>query len=107
MRITRTSLALAVALVAGPALADDTLDAALGGGLGGATGAVLGNEVGGRSGAILGGAVGAAAGTAITVDGDRHYDDRHDHDGREVYYVPDRRGQGYFCPPGQAKKGRC
>lgn len=106
MRITGPFLALALALSAGPALADDTVDAALGGGLGGAAGAVLGNEIGGRNGAILGGAVGAAAGTAITVDRDRHYD-RHDHDRREVYYVPDRRGHGYFCPPGQAKKGRC
>jgi len=91
---------------------NSTLDAAIGGGLGGATGAAIGNEVGGRDGAILGGALGAAVGTAITTDSD----ERH----RETHYVEQpRRYEHYepapatvyprstFCPPGQAKKGRC
>ena len=34
----------------------------------------------------------------ITVEGDDHHDGNHrDHDNRD----------GDFCPPGQAKKGRC
>lgn len=90
------------------AVADDTADAALGGGIGGAIGAALGNEVGGRDGAILGGAVGAATGAAITTkdhgeyyrDHDRH---RHDYGDRRSY----RKSRGHFCPPGQAKKGNC
>ena len=35
---------------------NSTLDAAIGGGFGGAAGAAIGNEVGGREGAIVGGA---------------------------------------------------
>jgi len=80
------------------ALDDETVDAAVGGGLGGAAGAAIGNEIGGRNGAILGGAVGGAGGAAITTD-----DDDHDHyRGHDDHY----RGRD-FCPPGQAKKGRC
>lgn len=91
---------------------NSTLDAAIGGGVGGATGAAIGNEVGGRDGAILGGALGAAVGAAITTDSDEHH--------REPQYVEQpRRHEHYepapapvrpsntFCPPGQAKKGRC
>lgn len=88
---------------------DSTLDAAIGGGLGGAAGAAVGNEIGGRDGAIVGGAVGAAIGTAVTTDSE--------HRRSEPYYEPPRRQYegapsgsypGYrFCPPGQAKKGRC
>nr|WP_324197262.1 glycine zipper domain-containing protein [Marinobacter sp. CA1] len=90
------------------AVADDTVDAALGGGIGGAIGAAIGNEVGGRDGAILGGAVGAATGAAITTKDDNEY--RHDRDRRRRDY-DDRRSHresgGHFCPPGQAKKGNC
>ena len=90
-----------------PAWADDSVDAAIGGGIGGAIGAVIGNEVGGSDGAILGGALGGAGGAAIATDDDRDYrrddyrygDHHRAHDGH--------RGQGRFCPPGQAKKGRC
>ena len=87
------------AMMTAPAFAehdDDTLDAAIGGALGGGAGAAIGNEVGGRNGAILGGALGGAGGAAVATDcDDGHRDDRH---------FDDRRG---FCPPGQAKKGRC
>lgn len=62
--------ALLTLAAVGSVQASDTVDAAIGGGLGGAAGAAIGNEVGGRDGAIIGGAVGAAAGTAITTDGD-------------------------------------
>ena len=106
-------LLLPVAMFTAMANADNsTLDAAIGGGLGGATGAAIGNEVGGRDGAIVGGALGAAVGTAITTDSDEHH--------HEAQYVEQPRRQEYyepapatvyprstFCPPGQAKKGRC
>lgn len=99
------ALALAATLMTAPALANhdnDTLDAAIGGGLGGAAGAAIGNEVGGRNGAILGGALGAAGGAAVTTD---RY---HDHYYGDHYYGNhfDRR-RGRFCPPGLAKQGRC
>lgn len=106
-------LILPVMLFTAMANADNsTVDAAIGGGLGGATGAAIGNEVSGRNGAILGGALGAALGTAITTDPDkRHRETRyveqprryeyHEHDPETVY------PRSTFCPPGQAKKGRC
>lgn len=55
----------------------------------------------------------------IDADGHRHYDPYHYHyrDSRRYYHRHefqrphhhdyDRRGEGHFCPPGQAKKGRC
>lgn len=85
---------------------DSTTEAAIGGGLGGAAGAVIGQQVGGREGAILGGAIGGAAGTAIAVDKDG---DSHHHvtgnQGPAIIVAPS--GRGSFCPPGQAKKGNC
>lgn len=109
-------------LSASAALADDfSSRAAVGGGLGGALGAFVGSEVEGRSGAMVGGALGAAVGAAIATDGQhRHNDERRvvyegypprvehhyyvdDYDYRGPYYGH----PGYFCPPGQAKKGRC
>ena len=49
---------------------------------------------------ILGGAVGGATGAAITTDGSKN----------EKSYSKQpvsNNNQGSFCPPGQAKKGRC
>ena len=91
---------------------DSTLDAAIGGGIGGATGAAIGNEVGGRDGAIVGGALGAAVGTAVTTDSEQHHSEPHYvTPPREYEHHEDahpRRHRSYrFCPPGQAKKGRC
>ena len=101
-----------------------TLDAAIGGGIGGAAGAAIGNELGGRDGAIVGGALGGAIGAAVNTD-DKP---RHTHKQRETHYVSDYPHYNYsrynypryrsvypqhvhphsrFCPPGQAKKGRC
>lgn len=104
-------ISLAAALTAVPALADrDTLDAAIGGGLGGAAGAAIGNEIGGRNGAILGGAAGAAGGAAISTDRrDDYYGDRRRYDPRydDRRYYRDRAPRGGFCPPGLAKQGRC
>ncbi|WP_240618395.1 hypothetical protein [Halomonas heilongjiangensis] len=38
---------------------------------------------------------------------DRRYYDRHRHRRVERHYYYDDRRRGGFCPPGQAKKGRC
>jgi hypothetical protein len=72
-----------------------SLDAAIGGGIGGAVGAVIGNEVLGSDGAVIGGAIGGAVGTAATTDGRIKLESEHNH------------SSDSFCPPGQAKKGRC
>jgi outer membrane lipoprotein SlyB len=83
-----------------------TLDAAIGGGIGGAAGAAIGNEIGGRDGAIIGGALGGAVGVAFNTDDESRHTSTH----RETYYrsVPQQEHHGsHFCPPGQAKKGRC
>jgi hypothetical protein len=111
-------LALAFALTSASAFAgNSTWDAAIGGGIGGAAGAAIGNEVGGRDGAMIGGALGGAVGVALNTDEKRHhgsprrstyygnndYEDeyhRHNHHWHEHYHA-------HFCPPGQAKKGRC
>ena len=99
-----------IAILAAPAYAGDTLDAAVGGGLGGAAGAAVGNEIGGRQGAIIGGALGAATGAAITTSGDgrehrRSYGEHPAYPPYPAYNGP--RSNGHFCLPGQAKKGRC
>ena len=98
---------LSFALTSTPVMADNsTLDAAIGGGLGGAAGAAIGNEIGGRDGAIVGGALVGAVGAAVNT----HKSNDHSSSGKTSSY----RGEpGYvypasrFCPPGQAKKGRC
>lgn len=105
-------LALAGTLHLSAWAGDLTTDAAIGGAIGGALGGAIGAEVGGREGAVIGAGVGAAAGTAINTkdhqssshEGDRVY--REDH----YYHDSDsdkHQGKGSFCPPGQAKKGRC
>lgn len=106
MKTTIRALGLITALGAAPVFAGETLDAAIGGGLGGAAGAAIGNEVGGRDGAIIGGALGGGVGAAITTDDHDH--DRYERP-RRVYYDDDygHRHGGHFCPPGQAKKGNC
>ena len=84
---------------------NSTLDAAIGGGIGGATGAAVGNEVGGRDGAIIGGALGGAVGAAIATD-----EEPRKTVVKKVYYRSEPRHDNHgshFCPPGQAKKGRC
>ncbi len=114
--VKRTTLAIAVmALLPAVSFADDLkVDSAIGGAIGGALGGVIGAEVGGRDGAIAGSGIGAAVGTAVNT---RDYDDRSYDDGkyrerreyREVhhYYDDRHRNRSSFCPPGQAKKGRC
>ncbi len=98
-------LALGIALCGAAAADNSTLEAAIGGGLGGAAGAAIGNELGGREGAIIGGAIGGGAGAAIATDPDRQH--RQAPRTRvEHHRAPS--GHPYrFCPPGQAKKGRC
>ena len=98
-------------LITTPAMADSNsdLDAAIGGGLGGAAGAVIGNEMGGRDGAIIGGAIGGATGTAVTTNKDsqrQHKSDiRLEDSHTRIKLGPDQGSS--FCPPGLAKKGRC
>jgi len=100
-------LILVFTLLAVEANADSsTLDAAIGGGIGGAAGAAIGNEVGGRDGAIIGGGLGGAIGAAVNTDDEPR---RTTH--RKTYYKTSHPSDGNsgsgFCPPGQAKKGRC
>lgn len=88
------------------AVADSsTLDAAIGGGIGGAVGAAIGNELGGRDGAIAGSALGAAVGTAVNTDA-KTKSPQHEAPRYNSHLVS---GHPHyrFCPPGQAKKGRC
>lgn len=98
---------LSAALLSAAANAgDSTLDAAIGGGVGGAAGAAIGNEVGGHEGAIIGGALGGAIGAAVTTDSAP----REASPPRQPQYNHPRPAGGHpgaFCPPGQAKKGRC
>lgn len=108
----KRTLALAFALTSllgASAQADNqSLGAALGGALGGGFGALVGNELGGRGGAIVGGGLGAAAGAAVATQDNDDYDRRPVY--RERHYRHSYRHEaprGYFCPPGQAKKGRC
>ena len=105
MRILHLAL-LGVSLSTAALADSSTLDAAIGGGLGGAAGAAIGNELGGRDGAIIGGALGGAAGTALTTGKTVH-----PHAAPQRRYVDYYRGPAghhhYHCPPGQAKKGRC
>ena len=85
---------------------NSTLDAAIGGGIGGAAGAAIGNEIGGRDGAIIGGALGGAVGVTVSTDEKPQYSSPH----KKTYYrsTPQHKHPGsHFCPPGQAKKGRC
>ncbi len=80
--------------------------AAIGGGLGGAAGGAIGAQIGGREGAILGSAAGAALGATLTTGGSS---EPHSPYGRGPRYSNPKDGHpNYgFCPPGQAKKGRC
>lgn len=134
MKILKTLVPAAVVLITAPVLAaDSSVEAAIGGAVGGGVGAYIGNEVGGNTGAVVGGAVGAATGAAIATDGNdrnrryspppevyrapgyRYGPDPYDYS--PGYYSPPPsyryersygpRHPGTFCPPGQAKKGRC
>lgn len=118
--------AMALGLSTGPVMAGSNTEAAIGGGLGGVIGAVIGNEVGGSTGAIVGAGVGGATGAVIANRNHREPDYRYVYRGDDRRYRDQRRGDyrydkhhrgydkhsrgnrnGYFCPPGQAKKGRC
>lgn len=111
MKIRKSTLScLALLLFATtPVLAEDlTVDAAIGGAVGGAIGGAIGAEVGGRDGAIVGAGIGAATGAAINTrdhaEGDGH---AVDHDVRRPVTGHSHPHGNTFCPPGQAKKGRC
>jgi outer membrane lipoprotein SlyB len=101
-------IVLAIALSAVQANADDsTLNAAIGGGIGGAAGAAIGNEVGGRDGAIIGGALGGAVGAAVSTREQSHQSSSPQRVHYEYAPAKGSHPQGYHCPPGQRKKGRC
>jgi uncharacterized protein YcfJ len=106
MKVTLILLACAVGGATAANADSSTLDAAIGGGIGGAAGAAIGNEVGGRKGAIAGSALGAAVGTALNTDAEPHSGSS-----KKYRYYDDGPSKGHphsrFCPPGQAKKGRC
>jgi len=103
-------LVLSTALVTFGAYGDSsTLDAAIGGGIGGAAGAAIGNEIGGREGAIVGGGLGGAVGVAVNTKDDSRHHSSLPLLKPEYQYRPNYRGHphDYHCPPGQRKKGRC
>ncbi len=78
------AVVLVVALPATAAVADEqSVRAAVGGGLAGALGGYLGSELGGRSGAIVGSGLAAALGSAVATDG---FDDARYYRGRDDRY---------------------
>ena len=101
-------LLLVVTLMVVEANADNsTLDAAIGGGIGGAAGAAIGNEVGGRDGAIVGGALGGAFGAAVNTDEESKSASNYRKTSYERSQPRSGHSGSHFCPPGEAKKGRC
>lgn len=75
-------------------LASDGLNAAIGGGLGGAAGAVVGQMFGGDTGAIIGAGLGGAGGSVLADNyNDRHDDDRYARDSYRSHR--EQRGRSY------------
>ena len=107
MAIKTLIISIPLLLISSQSFADSTLDAAIGGGLGGAAGAAIGNELGGREGAILGGALGGATGAAIATDNKHERNYNRSSAGNNYRAPASSHNQGSFCPPGQRKKGRC
>ena len=111
MRI-RCFAVMALWVLSWTAIAGDdnlTLDSAIGGGIGGAAGGAIGAEIGGREGEIIGAGVGAAVGTAINTSDHTASESQNPppaSNNQAVTVYPTRQ-QSTFCPPGQAKKGRC
>ena len=100
-KFSMMTLLLGSVLSVSAVLADQSVDAAIGGAVGGGLGAYLGSEIGGREGAIIGGAIGGGAGAAIATDR------KPDRPKRMPRYHSYPEYPRHFCPPGQAKKGRC
>lgn len=105
----KKSLLIATVIFSSPLYADRyndqlVIDSAVGGALGGALGGAVGALVGDREGAIVGSGIGAAAGTAINTE---EYRDSSHSSYPRVYAHQYKSYSGRFCPPGQAKKGRC
>jgi hypothetical protein len=94
------------ALLTACANLDERGNAALGGAIGGATGAVIGHEAGGRQGAVIGAGAGAATGAAIGTNSSNSRapqpvvvrDGYHDGGHHEVR-VP----KGHMPPPGKCR----
>ena len=106
--LRRTALALLVASLGACANLDERGNSAVGGAIGGATGAVLGYELGGRSGAVVGAGVGGATGAAVgqrSTRSDTHggvivMDERDRHPaGHPAVRIP----PGHLPPPGKCR----
>jgi len=79
MKSKAVAAAMLALVLTTPAVADDLgTRSALGGGLGGALGALIGSELGGTNGAIVGGGLGGALGSVVATDGyrERRYVER-------------------------------
>ena len=109
-RLSALGMSVLLGIAANATAEGLTRDAAIGGAIGGALGGAVGAELGGRQGAIVGAGVGAATGAALNTQ-EYAQPPRHDvyyyngGDGGHPAGVPHQNGG--FCPPGQAKKGRC
>jgi hypothetical protein len=79
-------LALAIAMPAQQAAAQDPL---VGGIFGGAAGAIIGGALGGRGGAVAGAIIGGATGAAIAADGERRANGYYWHRGGCYIQRPD------------------
>ncbi|KEZ78134.1 hypothetical protein [Salinisphaera hydrothermalis] len=84
-------VALTLAGGSSAAMASDTFNNALGGGLGGAIGAAIGGSMGGQTGAVIGGGLGGAGGAILAGKYNEHDDDHYrgrdwDHRRRDVHY---------------------
>lgn len=110
MKLFAAFAGIALLTLSEVSIAGDKTEAVIGGAAGGAIGAAIGSELGGRDGAIVGSAVGAAVGTAVATIDDKDSNYREDgyrraDNGVDVHVGTSHPGS--FCPPGQAKKGRC
>ncbi|MGB7756561.1 MAG: hypothetical protein WBL23_10895 [Salinisphaera sp.] len=82
-------VALAMAGGSSTALAGNTFNDALGGGLGGAIGAAVGGSMGGQTGAVIGGGLGGAGGAILAGKYNEHDDDHYR--GRDWHHRRDAR----------------
>jgi len=77
-KTTIAALSIALCGFSGASFAGDTLNSAIGGGLGGAAGAAVGNAIGGSTGAIVGGGLGGAGGAVVSNSVNDHNRDDYD-----------------------------
>jgi len=102
--LTPLSVLCLAALITGCANLDERGNAAVGGAIGGATGAVIGHDVGGRDGAVIGAGVGGAAGAAVGQRAgspvrERVVVEEHHYPATHAVKVP----PGHMPPPGKCR----